>query len=105
VRVIAATHVDLDAAVAQGRFRADLRARLNSGAILNIAPPRARRAEIPALIGSLAASLGIDVNVTVDALEAMLAWPWPDNVRELKRAIHLFDCLADRAVLDLDFVR
>ena len=107
VRFIAATHVDLDGAVAQGRFRPDLLARLNSGARLCIPPLRARRAEIPALIDSLAGSLGIDVNVTddVDALEAMLVWPWPDNVRELRRAVELFARLGDRETLDLDFVR
>ncbi|HET9620995.1 MAG TPA: sigma-54 dependent transcriptional regulator [Kofleriaceae bacterium] len=88
VRVIAATHVDLTAAVEQGRFRQDLFYRLNV-VVLTVPPLRERLEDLPMLAahflrkhaGSAAMS------VSPDALDAMTSYAWPGNVRELENAI------------------
>lgn len=91
VRVIAATHRDLETAVADGTFREDLFYRLN---VVSIAvPPLARRSEdIPELtryfVGRYASDFGIE-NPTVhaDAIEFLAQQPWPGNVRQLENVI------------------
>jgi DNA-binding NtrC family response regulator len=88
VRVIAATHVDLRAAVDGSRFREDLFYRLNVVS-LRVPPLRERRDDIPLLAahflrkhrGAAAPTL------TPDALDALVADPWPGNVRELENAL------------------
>jgi two-component system response regulator HydG len=88
VRVIAATHVDLTAAVETGRFRQDLFYRLNV-VVLSVPPLRDRFEDLPMLaahflrkhVGSLPMSL------SPDALDAMMLYAWPGNVRELENAI------------------
>ncbi|MBI4508805.1 MAG: sigma-54-dependent Fis family transcriptional regulator [Deltaproteobacteria bacterium] len=91
VRVIAATNVDLHAAVRAGRFREDLFYRLN---VLQIRLPalRERRQDIGLLachfLSRHAAMLGRDVrDIAPEALAALEAWSWPGNVRELENAI------------------
>lgn len=87
VRVIAATHQDLAAAVQQERFREDLYHRLN---VMQVAVPplRDRKGDIQELAGvwleQAAAELGIaPKRLGADALAAMMAYDWPGNVREL----------------------
>ena len=87
VRVIAATHQDLAAAVKAGRFREDLYHRLNVMCIA-IPPLRDRKEDIPELarvyLQQAARELGIGAkSLSEDALEAMMAYDWPGNVREL----------------------
>ena len=87
VRVIAATHQDLDAAVQEERFREDLYHRLNVMQVA-IPPLRDRKEDIPELAGvwleQAAGELGIaPKRLSADALAAMMAWDWPGNVREL----------------------
>ena len=91
VRVIAATKVDLQAAVQQGRFRDDLFYRLN---VINIRIPplRERREDIPLLARSfldrLAPELGKEVDdISEGALKWLLDYDWPGNVRELENVI------------------
>ncbi len=96
VRVISATHVDLRAAVAEGRFRQDLLFRLDTVEI-RIPPLRERRDDIVPLaqrfLARAAARFGRPVaGLGSDALEALLRHPWPGNVRELEHAV-------ERAVL------
>jgi transcriptional regulator with GAF, ATPase, and Fis domain len=91
VRLIAATNVDLDAAVAAGRFRRDLMYRLNVYPI-RIPPLRERADDIEPLAGHLlqrfAALHGKRVAGFSDrALDAMRSYPWPGNVRELENLI------------------
>jgi len=86
IRVIAATHRDLDAAVARGEFRQDLYYRLNV-VKLRLPPLRERRADIPLLIEHFLERFGPGYRVSADAMEAMLAYNWPGNVRELQNAI------------------
>ena len=87
VRVIAATHQDLSAAVKAERFREDLYHRLNVMRI-TIPPLRDRKEDIPELarvyLEQAARELGIAAkSLSEDAREAMMAHDWPGNVREL----------------------
>jgi two-component system nitrogen regulation response regulator GlnG len=87
VRVIAATHQDLEARVAEGLFREDLLHRLNVIRI-TLPPLRTRREDIPVLLrhylGAAARELGVDPKVLTPAAERLLvASDWPGNVRQL----------------------
>ncbi|HZT29300.1 MAG TPA: sigma-54 dependent transcriptional regulator [Bryobacteraceae bacterium] len=91
VRVIAATHVDLQEAVSEGRFRDDLFYRLNVIEI-RLPPLRERREDIPLLarhfLERLSHELGKDVaDVSEGALKILLDYDWPGNVRELENAV------------------
>ncbi|MFE8605689.1 sigma 54-interacting transcriptional regulator [Archangium violaceum] len=83
VRLVAATHRDLVAAVREGRFRADLYARLAQWSLV-LPPLRERREDLPLLIHHLLGRLGEAGRVLdVALLEALLLHPWPLNVRGL----------------------
>ncbi len=87
VRVIAATNVDVDAAVEEGRFRADLLFRL--GAIRAWLPPlRHRKCDIlPLAVHFARCASERAVPFTPGAERALLEYEWPGNVRELKFAV------------------
>lgn len=87
VRVIAATHSDLEAAIEAGTFRADLFARL-AQVTLTVPPLRERRSQILELLESFACAQGYACTLTADAAEALLCWSWPFNVRELQALVH-----------------
>ncbi|WP_385961967.1 sigma-54 dependent transcriptional regulator [Thauera sinica] len=87
VRVIAATHVDLARAVADGRFRQDLYYRLNV-LHLHVPPLRERREDIPRLAEAVFADNRHQKSSQVkgfssEAVRTMVDYPWPGNVREL----------------------
>jgi DNA-binding NtrC family response regulator len=88
LRVVTATHRDLDADVDAGRFRADLRSRL-LGMTIELPPLRARREDLGHLISSLLTKLAPDRNITfaVDAVAALYMHRWPLNIRELERSL------------------
>ena len=91
VRFVAATHVDLEAAIADDRFRSDLYFRLN-GISLTIPPLRDRPEEIEPLAraflaAACAAGKRRPPRLSSDALEALQAYDWPGNIRELRNAI------------------
>jgi DNA-binding NtrC family response regulator len=91
VRVLAATNVDLRAALETGEFREDLYYRLNVVPI-NMPPLRERREDIPALVthfvARLAGDLGSPVTeVSEEALQLLMRHHWPGNVRELQNVI------------------
>ena len=88
VRVLAATHQDLDKLVAQGRFRADLLHRLDV-VRLQLPPLRERKADIPLLanrfLTEAAARLGSSVkSLQPDAMRRIEQHDWPGNIRELE---------------------
>ncbi len=91
VRVVAATHRDLKAEVAAGRFREDLYYRLNVFPI--VLPPLADRKEaiVPLaeyFAGKFAAAFGKRISgFSADAVDALRRYPWPGNVRELQNVI------------------
>lgn len=85
VRFVAATNRDLYAAADSGAFRSDLLARL-AGVVLRVPPLRERRADVIALLAHFA---GLDrrellARFEADALEALVLYDWPRNVRELE---------------------
>jgi transcriptional regulator with PAS, ATPase and Fis domain len=90
VRVLAATHRDLDRLVREGRFREDLFYRLNV-IPLQVPPLRDRKEDVVALarmfIARLAPDAGSPPELASDAVQALRAHNWPGNVRELRNVI------------------
>ena len=91
VRLVAATNCDLAAMVADRRFRSDLYYRLNVFPIL-LAPLRERSDDIPPLVRHFtqrfARRMGRRIeSIPVDIMEALLAYQWPGNIRELQNVI------------------
>ena len=99
-RVIAATHRDLDADVAAGRFRQDLVFRL-AVHVLRVPPLRDRLSDLPELVDHIltatCARFGIKrKTITADALELLAAYDWKrNNVRELRNAVERMLIAAD----------
>jgi len=92
VRLVAATNVRLEQAVAAGHFRADLYYRL-SVATLQLAPLAQRPGDILALaehfIGVYSRRLNLQgIQLSPEARDALLAYAWPGNIRELENVIH-----------------
>lgn len=95
VRVVAATHRDLEVEIAEGRFREDLYYRLN---VLPVTTPplRDRGEDIPLLIKYYAerfAHKSTPITFTSDFINALKAYGWPGNVRELSNLVHRFSTL------------
>jgi DNA-binding NtrC family response regulator len=91
VRIVSATNTDIEKAIAQGSFRADLYYRL-SGVSLHIPPLRERTDAIPIFLKHFltraAAEIGQPVPaIAPDALQRLLHYSWPGNVRELQNAV------------------
>ncbi|MEZ4265692.1 MAG: sigma 54-interacting transcriptional regulator [Myxococcota bacterium] len=87
VRIVAATNADLEAAVAEGRFRPDLYARLRDWTV-ELPPLRERREDILRLARHfLAAKPGSGLLFEPDVVEACLLYTWPFNVRELRQVM------------------
>jgi DNA-binding NtrC family response regulator len=91
VRVVSATHKNLEAEIAEGRFRQDLYYRLRVVTI-ELPPLRARREDIPILANDMltryAALYGLRCReIDPDALRYLVQYDWPGNVRELRNAI------------------
>jgi Nif-specific regulatory protein len=96
VRLVAATNKDLEAAVKEGAFRADLYYRLNVFTVF-VPPLRERKADIPVLADHFAARYAAahdrDVRrIATTAIDMLMSYHWPGNVRELENCI-------ERAVL------
>ena len=90
VRIVAATHRDLETMVEQRLLREDLYHRIGV-LVLNLPPLRSRRDDIPVLLRhfaqSVALELGRPVEITQAAIEAARQAPWPGNVRALRNAV------------------
>ncbi|MBI4827420.1 MAG: sigma 54-interacting transcriptional regulator [Nitrospinae bacterium] len=100
VRVIAATNRGLAAMVAEGTFREDLFYRLN---VVNVRVPplRERGGDIQVLAEEFAARFSRELGreprgFTPEAMAALMAYPWPGNVRQLENAIERAVILGDR---------
>ena len=102
LRVCAATHRDLDAMIAAGTFREDLRARL-LGVTVRLPPLRERRADLGLLIGRLLTRSpgGAAARLTPAAACALFAYDWPLNVRELERTLAAALALAAGEPIDV----
>ncbi|HEY2843446.1 MAG TPA: sigma-54 dependent transcriptional regulator [Bryobacteraceae bacterium] len=84
VRVVAATNVDLRAALEQGTFREDLYYRLNVVPI-DIPPLRERKEDIPYLVEYFAKKFNGEISE--GAMERLMSYHWPGNVRELENVV------------------
>ncbi|MGA8027284.1 MAG: sigma-54 dependent transcriptional regulator [Bryobacteraceae bacterium] len=109
VRVIAATNVDLRAALEEGRFREDLYYRLNVVPI-GIPPLRERREDIPFLaihfVHKLSKELGsLAKEISPAGMERLLGHSWPGNVRELENTIERSLVLASGETLQAADIR
>ncbi len=109
VRVLAATNVDLRAALEQGRFREDLYYRLNVMP-LNIPPLRERKEDIPHLAAHFlkkhAPEMGHpDITIGESAIEKLMGYHWPGNVRELENVVERSLVLAVGSTLEAADIR
>ncbi len=86
VRVVAATNLDLEQAVADGRFRRDLYHRL-SQVVLRVPPLRERWEDLPLLANHFLSSYEAEPKMTRAALAALEQYSWPGNVRELRNVL------------------
>jgi two-component system response regulator AtoC len=106
IRVLSATHRDLEAMVRAGTFRQDLFFRLNVVPLF-IPPLRERSGDIATLarhfLAHFGRELGKDLHFSEPALRALATYDWPGNVRELRNVVERACVLADaRAVLEPD---
>ncbi len=105
VRIIAATNVNLEQAVAQGTFRNDLYYRLNV-VPLNLPPLRKRRDDIPLLLDHFFRASNKRNNKTLrmsrDFLDFLTGYDWPGNVRELQNLVERLVILAVSDVLRVE---
>ncbi len=94
VRIIAATHRNLEKAIEAGEFREDLFYRLNVFPI-ELPPLRERMSDLPLLITRLVAENPrlVDISLTPCALEALMGHSWPGNVRELENLLERLSIL------------
>jgi len=105
VRVIAATNRNLEEAIADGRFRADLYFRLNVLS-LTLPPLRERQPDIPLLVtfqvARFARQFGKRIDaVSQDTMRLLSSYAWPGNIRELQNVVERAVVLSDGPVLSL----
>jgi two-component system response regulator HydG len=90
VRIIAATHRDLESAIKSGTFRQDLYFRLNVVQV-KLPPLRERKSDIPLLVTSFLDKFSDPQQpprtISEDAMRQLIGYDWPGNVRELENAI------------------
>jgi formate hydrogenlyase transcriptional activator len=105
VRLVAATHRDLEEMVGAGTFRSDLYYRLNVFPIA-LPPLRERRADVPQLVHYLVQRFSRRIHkriesIPADAMTALCAYHWPGNVRELENVIERGVILSRGSVLEV----
>ncbi|MCY1019586.1 sigma 54-interacting transcriptional regulator [Pyxidicoccus sp. MSG2] len=101
MRVVAATHVDLEGAVKAGRFRRDLFHRL---AVLRVTLPplRERPEDLPLLVDTVLRRMGKPPGALSEQTRALLAqYPWPGNVRELRNVVEQVVNLGEETLPEL----
>jgi nitrogen regulation protein NR(I) len=109
VRVIAATHRDLEAAIKHHQFREDLYYRL-SVVVIALPPLRDRKEDIAELVkfflSKYAQELGVEnPSIHAEALEFLQAEPWPGNVRELENVVRKVLLLSQGYTINKEHVR
>jgi len=105
VRVIAATHQDLEARVREGLFREDLYHRLNV-IRLRLPPLAERREDVPLLARHFLAKSGRELGIEAkrlsdDAMAFLAAYDWPGNVRQLENVCHWLTVMAPGQSIEL----
>jgi two-component system nitrogen regulation response regulator GlnG len=104
VRIIAATHQDIRALVQSGKFREDLYYRLNV-VPLHVPPLRERAEDIPALVQHFATQSGHAKVFEPAAMQAIRAYRWPGNIRELQNFIKRLSALHAEDIMDVQTVK
>lgn len=109
VRIISATHHNLEEQMAEGKFREDLYYRLNVVS-LKIPPLSARREDIPLLAGQFLKTLTAKYNKQIngfapEALEQLVGAPWPGNVRQMLNVVEQAVALCTTAIVPLTLVQ
>jgi two-component system response regulator GlrR len=109
VRVISATHRNLEAEMAAGNFREDLYYRLNV-VLLTLPPLAERREDIPLLAGHFLTLLAAKYRKTVngfapEAMEMMVAAAWPGNVRQLYNVVEQSVALATTPIIPVSLAQ
>jgi two-component system nitrogen regulation response regulator NtrX len=109
VRVLVATHRDLEARVREEKFRPDLFHRIHVFPLM-LPPLRERRDDIPALVEHFAAQVCAQngwkaVPFTTEAMQALQSHSWPGNVRELRNMVERLMLLATEGQVDLATVQ
>jgi sigma-54 specific flagellar transcriptional regulator A len=104
VRVIAATHQNIEALIDEGRFRKDLYYRLNIMPI-EVGPLAERAEDIPLLIEHFsrqqAKALQAPISISPESMRLLLAYDWPGNVRELSNLVDRYTALYAQQEVDL----
>lgn len=109
VRVISATHRDLDVAVAAGEFRQDLYYRLN--VVTLVLPPLSKRPEdVPMLVAYFLAQMTArsgkeQKTFSPEAMELLVSAPWPGNVRQLQNVVEQTVTLSTTPIIPASLVR
>lgn len=108
-RIICATHRDFNELVEQGKFREDLFYRL-MGFPIKLYPLRNHKSDILDLANKFLAEFSSDEGESVKvlseaAVEKLLGYDWPGNIRELKAVIHLANILADDRLIEPQCIR
>ncbi|SDG57649.1 PAS domain S-box-containing protein [Thermoanaerobacter thermohydrosulfuricus] len=106
VRIIAATNKDLEKAIKEGTFREDLYYRLNVIPVI-LPPLRERRGDIPLLVEHFIEKLNKKLNknvkkVTKKAMQALIYYDWPGNIRELENIIERCITSSDTDYIDYE---
>jgi transcriptional regulator with GAF, ATPase, and Fis domain len=110
IRVIAATHRDLETMIREGKFREDLYFRLKVFPII-IPPLRERKGDIPSLVQYFLQKKSREIgladipSVAPDGLERLMTYPWPGNVRELENVVERALILSKGVSLAFDDLR
>jgi formate hydrogenlyase transcriptional activator len=105
IRIVAATHRDLEEMMLESQFRSDLYYRLNVFPI-RIPPLRERSEDVPLLVWHFARQFAQRMNKTIDAIspetmEALTRYPWPGNIRELQNVIERSVILYEKGKLSI----
>src|SRR5438132_6665412 len=108
VRIIAATNVDLTAAVKEGGYREDLFYRLNVITV-DLPPLRERKEDIPLLVENFIQKFALEngkavKHIAPEALRPLMDYAWPGNVRELENVIERAVVLATGSLIGLDLL-
>ena len=109
VRIVAATNVDLAAAIESHRFRADLFYRLSTIPI-KVPPLRERGDDIPLLLRKFAADCAEKyrmpaIHLTDDARQMLMTYHWPGNIRQLKNVTEQISIMAQQRIITADMLQ
>ncbi len=94
VRFIASTNKNLEKLVEEGGFREDLYYRL-SAFTLRLPPLRERKEDIPLLVDHFLKNIPKQIEISSVALQMLMAYPWPGNIRELKHVVEAAALIAE----------